>query len=311
MSSTVDMGNNLYADLEATVKSMLTPGTGRLSLNATTGTLMVTDVPEVVSHIGEYLESENKTLSRQVIFKVVTYTVNTNTSDMIGIDWNLIWKSLNGNYGISLANTNTSMSNDAISGGFNVLDTATGSAAQFAGSSFLFDALSKQANVTDVKTNTIMTTNMAAAPVLVGQQTTYLKDVSTTAYATGSSTVPTQTLTPGSVTTGTNITILPKVLKDSNVLMMNMFMDISSLKQLRVITSDTQKIEAPDIDTRSIQQRVWLKAGQTLVMNGFEQNINDSNKQGVGSPSNILFGGALSGAKTKQSFVITVTPYVR
>lgn len=311
MSSTVEMGNDLYKDLKETVQSMLTPGAGRLSLNATTGTLMVTDVPDVVARIGEYLEDENRTLSRQVILKVVTYTVNTDVNDMVGIDWNLIWKSLNGNFGIKLANTNSGVSSDAISGGFNVLDTATGSAAQFAGSSFLLNALSKQAQVSDVKTSTIMTTNMAAAPVLVGQQTTYLKDVTTTAYATGDATVPSQTLTPGSVTTGTNITILPKILKDSDRLMLNMFMDISSLKDMRVITSDTQKIEAPDIDTRSLQQRVWMKPGQTLIMSGFEQNINNSNRQGVGSPNNILFGGALSGAKTKQSFVITVTPYVR
>lgn len=311
MSSTVEMGNDLYKDLKITVESMLTPGVGRLSLNSTTGTMMVTDVPDVVARIGEYLEDENRTLSRQVILKVVTYTVNTDVNDMVGIDWNLIWKSLNGNFGIKLANTNSGVSSDAISGGFNVLDTATGSAAQFAGSSFLLNALSKQAQVSDVKTSTIMTTNMAAAPVLVGQQTTYLKDVTTTAYATGDATVPSQTLTPGSVTTGTNITILPKILKDSDRLMLNMFMDISSLKDMRVITSDTQKIEAPNIDTRSLQQRVWMKPGQTLIMSGFEQNINNSNRQGVGSPNNILFGGALSGAKTKQSFVITVTPYVR
>lgn len=311
MSSTVQMGNDLYKDLKSTVDSMLTPGVGRASLNTTTGTLMVTDVPDVVGRIGEYLEDENQTLSRQVILKVVTYTVNTDVSDVVGIDWNLVWKSLNGNYGITLANTNSGMATDAISGGFNVLDTATGKAAQFAGSSFLLDALSKQAKVSDVKTSTIMTTNMAAAPVLVGQQTTYLKDVSTTAYATGDATVPTQTLTPGSVTTGTNITILPKILKDSDRLMLNMFMDISSLKQMRTITSNTQQIEAPDIDTRSLQQRVWLKPGQTLIMSGFEQNTNSSNRQGVGSPDNILFGGALSGGKTKQSFVITVTPYVR
>lgn len=311
MSSTVEMGNALYSDLKETIQSMLTPGVGRLSLNATTGTLMVTDVPDVVSHIGEYLDDENSTLSRQVVLKVVTYTVNTNVNDMVGIDWNLVWKSLNGNYGISLANTNSGISSDAISGGFNVLDTATGSAAQFAGSKILLNALSQQVQVSDVKTNTIMTTNMAAAPVLVGQQTTYLKDVTTTAYATGDATVPSQSLTPGSVTTGTNITILPKILKDSDRLMLNMFMDISSLKQIRTISSDKQKIEAPDIDTRSLQQRVWLKPGQTLIMSGFEQNTDNSNRQGVGSPDNILFGGALSGAKTKQSFVITVTPYVR
>ncbi|MEX0446567.1 PilN family type IVB pilus formation outer membrane protein [Xenorhabdus sp. SGI246] len=311
MSSTVEMENALYKDLKETVQSMLTPGVGRLSLNATTGTLMVTDVPDVVSRIGEYLEDENNALSRQVILKVVTYTVNTDVSDMVGIDWSLVWKSLNGKYGISLANTNSGMSSDAISGGVNVLDTATGYAAQFAGSSFLLDALSKQAQVSDVKTSTIMTTNMAAAPVLVGQQTTYLKDVTTTAYAKGDATVPSQSLMPGSVTTGTNITILPKILKGSDRLMLNMFMDISSLKQIRTITSDTQKIEAPDIDTRSLQQRVWLKPGQTLIMSGFEQNINNSNRQGIGSPHNILLGGALSGAKSKQIFVITVTPYVR
>ncbi|MBG6246663.1 PilN family type IVB pilus formation outer membrane protein (plasmid) [Candidatus Symbiopectobacterium sp. 'North America'] len=310
MNSTVKMGNNLYEDLNKTVTSMLTPGVGRISLNQTTGTFMVTDVPEVVSRIGEYLTAENSTLSRQVVFKVVTYTLNTDVSDVVGIDWNLVYKSLNSNYGISLANTNTGIDSSAISGNFSVLDTATGRAAQFAGSSFLLDALSKQATVSDVKTNTVITTNMAAAPVLFGQQTTYLKEVSTTAYATGNSTVPTQTLTPGSVTTGTNITILPKILRDSDRLMLNMFIDISNLKQFRQLNSNTQKIEGPDLDTISLQPRVWLKPGQTLIITGFEQNKDDSNKQGVGSPNNILFGGMLSGAKTKKSFVITVTPYV-
>lgn len=311
MSSTAEMGNDLYKDLKETVQSMLTPGVGRLSLNATTGTLMVTDVPDVVGRIGEYLDDENSTLSRQVILKVVTYTVNTDVSDMVGIDWNIVWKSLSGKYGITLANTNSNVTSDAISGGFNVLDTASGAASQFAGSTFLLDALSKQAKVSDVKTSTIMTTNMAAAPVLVGQQTTYLKKVTTTPYDTGNSTSLQQSLEPGSVTTGTNITIFPKILKDSDRLMLNMFMDISSLKQIRVISNDTEKMEAPDVDTRSLQQRVWLKPGQTLIMSGFEQNVDNSNRQGVGSPNNILFGGSLSGAKTKQSFVITVTPYVR
>lgn len=310
MNSTVKMGNNLYEDLNKTVTSMLTPGVGRISLNQTTGTFMVTDVPEVVSRIGEYLTAENSTLSRQVVFKVVTYTINTDVSDVVGIDWNLVYKSLNSNYGIGLANTNTGIDSSAIGGNFSVLDTATGRAAQFAGSSFLLDALSKQATVSDVKTNTVITTNMAAAPVLFGQQTTYLKEVSTTAYATGNSTVPTQTLTPGSVTTGTNITILPKILRDSDRLMLNMFIDISNLKQFRQLNSNTQKIEGPDLDTISLQPRVWLKPGQTLIITGFEQNKDDSNKQGVGSPNNIVFGGKISGAKTKKSFVITVTPYV-
>lgn len=311
MSSTVKMGNSLYKDLQDTVQSMLTPGLGRLSLNATTGTLMITDVPDVVSRVGEYLDDENSTLSRQVILKVVTYTVNSEANDTLGIDWNLVWKSLNGNYGIKLANNNSGMSSDSISGGFNVLDTATGNAAQFAGSSILLDALSKQVKVSDVKTNAFFTTNMAAAPILIGQQTTYLKKVTSTPYTSGNTTTFQQTLEPGTVTTGTNITIFPKILKNSDRIMLNMFMDISNLKQLRPISSESEKIEGPDLDTNSLQNRVWLKPGQTIVMSGFERNVDNSTRQGVGSPNNILFGGALSGTKTKQSFVITVTPYVQ
>lgn len=56
----------------------------------------------------------------------MTYTVNTDTSDLVGIDWNLVWKSLSGKYGIKLANSSRTGSDDAITGGFSVLDTAEG-----------------------------------------------------------------------------------------------------------------------------------------------------------------------------------------
>lgn len=310
LKSDVAMGNNLYDDLKSTAESMLTPGVGRLDMNKTTGTVVITDVPEVVRRVGEYLTSENKALSRQVNLKVVIYTVNTETSDAVGIDWNVIYKTLAGKYGINLAGPSGTVA-DAGSVSFSVLDTATGAARQFAGSSFLFDALSKQAKVADVRTIPLMTTNMASASVVVGRQIAYLKSVSTTVYSTGSSTVPSQTLTPGSVTTGTNITIFPKILDGGDRMMLNMFLNISSLIQLREISSDTEKLEAPEVDSRSVPQRVWLKPGQTVVISGLEQNVATSNRQGQLSPDNQITGGQRSGDRTRQSFVITVTPYIR
>ena len=310
-TSDVSMGNNLYADLKSTAESMLTPGVGRLSMNQTTGTVMVTDVPEVVKSIGEYLDNENISLTKQVMFKVVVYTYNSERNDLAALDWNLVFKSLSGQYGINLANTFSGATTDAVSGGASILDTATGRAGQFAGSSFLFNALSQQVNVSDVKTQSLMTTNMAAVSVLIGQQLTYLKSVTSTPMTSGTEVVNSETLTPGSVTTGTNITILPKILNDSDTLMLSMFMDISSLKQLRKISSKDQSIEGPDLNTNAIPQRVWMKAGQTLILSGYDQDTDNSNKQGVGSPNNIALGGGLSGSKTKQSFVITVTPFLQ
>ncbi|CAO94861.1 PilN family type IVB pilus formation outer membrane protein [Erwinia tasmaniensis] len=310
LKSDVVMGNNLYDDLKSTAESMLTPHVGRLDMNKTTGTVVITDVPEVVRRVGEYLKSENKALSRQVNLKVVIYTVNSDVSDAVGLDWSVIYKTLAGKYGINLAGPGGSIV-DAGSLSFSVLDTATGSARQFAGSSFLFDALSKQAKVADVRTIPLMTSNMASASVVVGRQIAYLKSVATTVYSTGNSTLPSQTLTPGSVTTGTNITIFPKVLDGGDRMMLNMFLNISSLIQLRQISSDTEKLEAPEVDSRSVPQRVWLKPGQTVVISGLEQNVTNVNKEGMFSPDNIVTGGKRSGGSIRQSFVITVTPFIQ
>jgi len=310
LSSDVLMGNNLYDDLKSTAESMLTPGVGRLDLNKTTGTVVITDVPEVVRRVGEYLTSENKALSQQVNLKVVIYTVNTDTSDAVGIDWNVIYKTLAGNYGINLAGPSGAVA-DAGSLSFSVLDTASGAARQFAGSSFLFDALSKQTKVADVRTIPLMTTNMASASVVVGRQITYLKSVSQTPYSTGNTTLLTQTREPGSVTTGTNITIFPKVLNGGDRMMLNMFLNISSLIQLRQIGTATEPQEAPDVDSRSTPVRVWLKPGQTVVISGLEQNVSNLSKTGQLSPDNQVTGGQRSGQSTRQSFVITVTPYIR
>ncbi|HEO1692218.1 TPA: PilN family type IVB pilus formation outer membrane protein [Citrobacter freundii] len=304
----VQLENDLYGDIKTTAQSMLTPGVGRLSMNNTSGAIVVTDVPDVVRNIGNYLNSENSSLSKQVKLSVKIYTINLNRNDELGVNWSLVWNSLSGKYGISLANSFPS-STDAISGGFQVLDTATGSAKQFAGSDVLFKALSEQVKVSDVKTNNIMTTNLAAVPVQVASQVTYLQSVTseqTSNVGTSGS------LNPGSVTTGTNITILPKIAPDSSKIMLTMFMDISNLKQIRQINNadKTNLIEAPDVDSNSINQRVWLKPNQTIVMSGFEQEVSDATKQGVGDPNNIIFGGGMNGKNSKRMFVISITPVI-
>ncbi|WP_176488755.1 hypothetical protein [Candidatus Regiella insecticola] len=85
------------------------------------------------------------------------------------------------------------------------------------------------------------------------------------------------------------------------------------LNKLRKIENKnkTESIEAPDTDSRSIPQRVWLKPGETVIKSGFEKKIQDGSKQGVGSSDNFLFGGGMSGKSKKESFVITITPLLR
>lgn len=300
------LDNNLYSDIKKTAESMLTPNLGRLSMNNSSGVVMVTDVPDVVQAVGEYIDSENASLSKQVRLVAKLYSLDITNSDELDLDWNLVWKSLSGNYGINLVNSTPNSSSGIISGGFEVLDTATGRAAQFAGSDVLVKALSEQAKVSSVKTNTIFTTNLAAVPLQIASQVAYLQNVTTDQTSNvGSS----QSLNPGSVTTGTNMTLLPKINDDGSQMYLTMFMDISSLKELRAISSPDKNtlIEAPNVDANAITQRVWLKPNQTIILSGFQQEETDAIKQGVGSPNNIIFGGSQRGKKMKKMFVITLT----
>ncbi|EHU5155709.1 type 4b pilus protein PilO2 [Salmonella enterica] len=89
-SQSTDMAikSNLYGDVSATVKAMLTPGVGRMNLSA--GVLTVTDTSRVLSQIGRYIDDRNRELNRQVVLNVQIYSVESRRSDQLGIDWDAV-----------------------------------------------------------------------------------------------------------------------------------------------------------------------------------------------------------------------------
>ncbi|ECJ2318352.1 hypothetical protein FNH64_19585 [Salmonella enterica subsp. diarizonae] len=74
-STDMTIKSNLYGDVSATVKSMLTPGVGRMNLSA--GVLTVTDTPRVLSQISRYIGDRNRELNRQVVLNVQIYSVES------------------------------------------------------------------------------------------------------------------------------------------------------------------------------------------------------------------------------------------
>src|SRR3546814_3811594 len=81
---------------------MLTPGVGLSSISPSTGTITVTDRPEVIELIASYLEDENKRITRQVLLNVKVLSVTVSDSDSVGINWNMVYNSLD-KFGIGLS----------------------------------------------------------------------------------------------------------------------------------------------------------------------------------------------------------------
>ncbi|CDG82336.1 PilN family type IVB pilus formation outer membrane protein [Janthinobacterium agaricidamnosum] len=287
---------SVYGNVEKTVEALLSPY-GKVVSSPATGSITVIDVPEVQQRVAAYIANENSVMSRQIAINVTVLAVSLNDSDEYGINWNLVYNNLSNNYGIKNALDSTTTT--GFSAG--LLSSASG---KFSGSSLLIKALAQQGQVRRQTSATVVTLNNQPVPVQVARQTSYVQSSQTTLTPqVGSAT----TVTPGTVTTGFNMSILPHILENGNV-MLQFSTDISALNKLRPVGSKENGVEVPEVDTRNFLQRVSMKSNQTLIISGFEQNEDTFNQNGIGRPDNFVLGGGKKAAKNKDVIVILVTP---
>ncbi|QTP13352.1 PilN family type IVB pilus formation outer membrane protein [Serratia symbiotica] len=302
-STSSSIKSDLLTDIEKNLRSLLTPGVGRLQLSPSTGNATVTDTPAALERIGKYVDSENKKITQQVLLNVKILSVTLKDTDELGVNMDLVYKSMSGKWGFNITNAFSSVGTGLTSGSINIIDPND----RFSGSSALISALSEQGKVSVVTSPSITTLNLQPAPVQVARTTSYLAERSTTTSANvGSET----SLTPGSVTTGFNMTLLPYIMPENRELLLQYTINLSSLIQIRKIGTDTDGIEMPEVDSRIFSQRVKLRSGQTLVMAGYEQAADTGNKSGIGDASFWGLGGERNRNSQRDVIVIVITPVI-
>jgi type IVB pilus formation R64 PilN family outer membrane protein len=305
-TTSVSSKTSMSDDLDKMLRSMLTPNLGRMAMSPSTGTVAITDTPETLRRIERYLEEENAHLTKNVLLNVKVLAVTLSNKDSFGIDWNLVYKTASGKFGATLNNA-FHASADAVSGSINILKPATGTGGVFAGTDLLIQALSQQGSVSNITSSSTTTMNLQPSPVQVGQQTSYLQSVTTTATAqVGTST----TLTPGTITTGFNMNLLPYVMNNKQVLL-QYSINLSALRRIRQVKSGDNMIEIPEVDNRIFSQKVRLKSGETLVLSGFEQSMGIGSASGVGSAWNPVLGGEMNSERRRDVIVILINPVVQ
>ena len=300
-SQSTDMAikSNLYGDVSATVKAMLTPGVGRMNLSA--GVLTVTDTSRVLSQIGRYIDDRNRELNRQVVLNVQIYSVESRRSDQLGIDWDAVLSL--GSVKATFTNAFTN-ANDAIaSGGAMIVD------GKGAGTKALVKALSEQGNVSVVTQSSSLTTNLSAVPIQVALQQDYISDVTSEQTANVGSSVSS---TRSTITTGFNMTVLPYLMPASSSMQLQFSINMSDDPTMRTVPQgENGSVELMKTRLKTFTQRVNMKSGQTLILSGYEQLNNTADHQGVGSPRFFGMGGGASGTKNRTQLVMFVTPIIQ
>ncbi len=288
---------SVYSGIEKSILAMLSPY-GKTVASPATGSITVVDTPDSLERIAAFIENENKTLARQVVINVTVLAVTLSNDDEYGINWNLVYSGLRNRFGVQ--NTfSTAPGSSSFSAG--ILST---SGSSLAGSTLIINALSEQGKVRRHTSASVVTLNNQPVPLQVSRQTTYLQSSQTTITAQVGATT---TLTPGTINSGFNMSILPHMLDNGKVLL-QFSTDISALRAIRTVSSNNSSIETPEIDTRNFLQRVAMKSNETLIISGFEQTDENLDRRGVGHPANFALGGGYKAGSSKEIIVILITP---
>jgi len=283
-----------------TVKGMLTKG-GTMAVSKAANSITVTDTPVVLDRVASVVDTINQRLTRQVVIDVRVYQVELATGESYGIDWDLIYQSLNGRYGIT-----THSVSEAVQGAQSLNLSIIDPTYKWNGTQLLVNALATQGNVAARTSAGLVTLSGHPVPVQVADQNYYVNS----AGAVAVSNVGVQsTISLGSTTTGTTMQILPVILENNEVLM-QVAVNLSSLRGMRTIESNGALAEAPNIASQQFMQAVKLQSGSTLVMSGFEQSSDSLDRRGIGSPRFWLGGGGANSDRSRRVLVITLTPKV-
>jgi len=299
-------GLSVWKSIEDSVKAMLTPA-GKVVVASALGTITVTDTPAIVSAVEKFMEQQNAALSRQVVVNVRVLSVDMNTRDSYGINWDVVYTALSNNIGVGFKS-----GVGAIQGAGNlalsVLSTAgsTNSAIKsWSGSKAIIEALGTQGKVSTVTSASVTTLNNQPAPIQVGRSTSYVAS-SSTAITTG---VATTSMTAGVVNSGFSMSLLPHII-DNNRMLLQYAVDMSSLLSLNTVTSGTSIMQTPDVDTRNSLQRIMVNSGDTIVVAGFENSEVNAQSRGVAGAENPAIGGSVVGKRNKNIIVILLQPVI-
>lgn len=300
---------SLWSDIENNVKSMVTPVTGSYSISKSSGSIIVTDKPQVLDKIGDLVSTINETLGRQQSFEIQFLEVTLNSDNEFGIDWNLIAKQVAGLNNITAA---TNFNAAGFASGQLLTVSATGPNSSsgingIGGVAAVIKALDGQGSVNTISKPSITVSNLFPC---VLQEVTSIPYISGTGQTVGNN-VTESNVTTSEVSTGLTMRLEAKIEENRTVL--NISAAENTLDSMTSVPAGNGlTIQEPQVSTKSITTNVGVEVGKSLILGGLISTTKTVSAQGVPFLDKIPFLGNAFQYKgnigQKTELVIIITP---
>ena len=290
---------DFWNQLEATIAGLLSPA-GRSTLNRLTGELNVVDTPPALSRVDEWVIGTNRELTAQVLIHVELYEIDRDADAIAGFDFDGIFQEAIGNRAVSVEFG----SDDTGSLVGLRLTRSENEPADTSNLSLILREAAAGSRVAKLTSTVLRGMNGHPVPVFFGDETSYLerRDV---VNEEGLTTVR---LVPGTLQAGIALNILPRILRDTDRLSLNITVRTTRIKGISRFPADAGPndpvVQLPDLESRSVLLPVLLRSGETLFVAGLDTSrTNDSSSSGIFSRQ--------SRAETRRSsLVLLITPRI-
>lgn len=249
--------------------------------------------------VESYMTKLQASIRRQVRLDVKLLTFKSNRGSNYGVDWNLVYKNGHGNVGFNTNNLGSFSSQTAPS-----KISVTASGGNFDGSQFLVDSLQEQGDVTVVTSPSANLSNNRVGEIEVVEKTQFIEGVKVTPNQNAASSTETEL---GIYNEGYTLYALPKV-TDNGDIFLHVSSELSSLVKMDTQTINEVTQKNPTISNSRFTQTMRLRSGETWIINGYKQVLNQNNgKTTVGIP---LLGGQSTSSSNTIETIVLITPTI-
>ncbi len=286
--------------------------------------------------IGKYFKNLNKEVYRQVSIEAKIIEVYLQNNSTIGIDWKTVFDGLNINGVLGFGNPVAAVTQGLVDGTVGQVYPQNKYSGDFNGSksgdhvpflskvtindvgfNAVLNALNEQGDTKVLSNPKITTMNGQAAVLSVFKNKTYIKQVETTESTGGSSTV-TYTVTPGTISSGVALGVLPSIVDDNTVILhltpITTDLVNNEIPERKFGQNDELVIGLPEVNVREMSTMVKVHNGEMLIIGGLIDSV--EGKSGKFAPIlgdvpilKYLFG-VEEKRMEKRELVILLTPKV-
>ncbi|MFT0532474.1 hypothetical protein ACMHYJ_06505 [Castellaniella hirudinis] len=292
-----------------TVRARLEPflsQAGLLVADAGAGaSVVVTDTPEVLDRIAQYLDRENRGLTRRVRLVFEELTVAMNEQAYANLDWNLVFSGA----GMAAGLTVPAMTGGTAGAlGLGVTQGA------LSGSEAIIRALGESGRLVRRSSVPMLTLNRRPVTHAVRTTFSYIDRVETTPTAgAGGLAVPAVSINQKEETVGSLLTLVPDAQDDGQILL-SLAYDNTVAQPLKTVAFGDRdhplQLQQLTIDGNGTVQQLALRPGQPLVVSGFDRRQSESASQRLNPGFPALFGGGDRMESQRLATLLIITAQV-